>query len=147
MAALVVKEHIRRAGLADLVTVSSAGVESWHVGKPADPRTVKVLAERGYPTKHVATQINETHLAADLLLAMDSGHMRALLPLIKDSNKVQMLRSFTSDSSGTLDIPDPYLDNQSEFYKVLEIIESTTPGLLTWLRSQLADSITARSKL
>ncbi|MDI5980588.1 protein tyrosine phosphatase, partial [Amycolatopsis magusensis] len=36
MAALVFREQLRRAGLADRVRVSSAGIGPWHVGEPAD---------------------------------------------------------------------------------------------------------------
>ncbi len=94
MAALVFGEQVRRAGLADRIRVTSAGIGPWHVGEPADERARRVLAERGYPTEHVATQVSPDHLSADLLLAMDSGHEKALRRLVGDQDRVRMFRSF-----------------------------------------------------
>ncbi|SDC97772.1 protein-tyrosine phosphatase [Actinokineospora iranica] len=84
MAALVFGEHLRRAGLLDRVRVSSAGTGGWHVGDPADPRTGHVLARGGYPTDHVASRLGSDHLDADLLVAMDEGHARALRARVPD---------------------------------------------------------------
>src|SRR5437763_14376828 len=75
MAALVFGEHLRRAGLAGRVRVTSAGIGAWHVGDPADSRAARTLARAGYPTSHVAAQVDDRHLDADLLLAMDSSHL------------------------------------------------------------------------
>jgi protein-tyrosine phosphatase len=48
-AAVVFTEHLRRAGLAESVRVSSAGVGQWHVGQSIDARAGAELARRGYP--------------------------------------------------------------------------------------------------
>lgn len=137
MAALVVREHLRRAELAEQVTVSSAGIEAWCVGGPADARTEQVLAEYGYPTEHVVAQLSAEHLAADLLVAMDSGHERVLKSLVSDPAKVRMLRSFITPVPADLNVPDPYLGGQSGFYEVMRMIEAATPGLIAWLKLPL----------
>jgi protein-tyrosine phosphatase len=46
---MVFTEHLRRAGLAESVRVSSAGVGPWHVGQSIDARAGAELARRGYP--------------------------------------------------------------------------------------------------
>ena len=38
MAAAILRRRLYEAGLADAVTVESAGTGRWHVGGPADPR-------------------------------------------------------------------------------------------------------------
>ncbi|MBR7678700.1 low molecular weight phosphotyrosine protein phosphatase, partial [Streptomyces daliensis] len=43
MAEAVFRARVEEAGLDDLVTTSSAGTGSWHVGDPADPRTSAAL--------------------------------------------------------------------------------------------------------
>jgi protein-tyrosine phosphatase len=140
MAALVFGEHLRRAGLDGRVRVSSAGIGPWHVGDPADARAARTLAGHGYPTQHVAAQVDEDHLAADLLLAMDSGHRHALRDLLahqgSDAGRVRMLRSF-DPGAGDLDVPDPYYGGRRDFTEVLTMIESAMPGLLTWVRDRL----------
>ncbi len=137
MAALVFAEHVRRAGLADRVRVSSAGVGPWHAGEPADARARRVLAAHGYPTDHVAAQVDDGHLGADLLLAMDSGHEKALRGLVADPAGVRMLRSFDPAATGDLDVPDPYYGGPDGFTDVLAMIEAAMPGLLEYVRERL----------
>lgn len=137
MAALVFAEHVRRAGLADRVRVSSAGVGPWHVGEPADPRARRTLAAHGYPTEHVAAQVDDDHLGADLLLAMDSGHEKALRRLVDDKDRVAMFRSFDPEATGDLDVPDPYYGGPDGFADVLAMVEAAMPGLLEYVREQL----------
>lgn len=137
MAALVFGEHVRRAGLADLVRVSSAGVGAWHVGEPADGRATEILAAHGYPTRHVAHQVDEDELAADLLLAMDSGHEKALRRMVDEPARIRMFRSFDPAADGDLDVPDPYY-NDAGFDDVLAMIEAAVPGLLDHVRDHLS---------
>lgn len=134
-AALVFAEQLRRAGLGGAVRVTSAGIGAWHVGEPVDERAGEVLDQRGYPFEHVAAQVGAEHLDADLFLAMDSGHERALRKLVDDPARVRMLRSFDPDATGDLDVPDPYYGGPEGFDEVLDMIESATPGLLAWARA------------
>ncbi len=134
MAALVFGEHLRHAGLADRVRVSSAGTDGWHVGDAADPRTARVLARHGYPVAHVAAQVGPDHLAADLLVAMDEGHARALRALGPDPGRVVLLRAFDPDAGPDLDVPDPYYGGASGFEDVLAMVEAAVPGLLDRVR-------------
>jgi protein-tyrosine phosphatase len=138
MAALVFAEHVRRAGLADRVRVSSAGVGPWHVGEPADARARSTLTAHGYPTEHTAAQVDDDHLSADLLLAMDSGHEKALRRLVADPDRVRLFRSFDPDATGDLDVPDPYYGGPDGFTDVLAMVEAAVPGLLDHVREQLA---------
>jgi protein-tyrosine phosphatase len=136
MAAVVLREHLRRAGLEDKVTVSSAGIGGWHVGEPADRRAARTLSRAGYPTDHVAAQVGPSHLDADLLVAMDAGHHEALVDLA-GSDRVRMFRSFDPAAGDDLDVPDPYYGERDGFTVVLAMIEAATPGLLDWVRARL----------
>ncbi|MGW6933630.1 low molecular weight protein-tyrosine-phosphatase [Lentzea sp. NPDC054927] len=135
VAALVFREWLSREGLSSSVTVSSAGTGGWHVGDPADPRALKTLADNGYPTDHVAAQVGDPHLAADLLVALDSGHARTLRRMV-DPDRVRLLRSFDPDADD-VDVPDPYYGDDSGFTEVLVMIEAAMPGLIAWVREQL----------
>ncbi|WNM32981.1 low molecular weight protein-tyrosine-phosphatase [Streptomyces sp. Li-HN-5-11] len=137
-AALVFAEHLRRAGLGGSVRVSSAGIGPWHVGEPVDERAAEVLARHGYPVEHVAAQVGAEHLGADLFLAMDRGHDKALRRLVDDPSRVRLLRSFDPAAAGDLDVPDPYYGGPEGFDEVLVMIEAAMPGLLAWTRGRLA---------
>ncbi len=135
MAALVFREWLQREGLSSHVRVSSAGTGGWHVGDPADSRALKTLADNGYPTDHVAAQVSDLHLDADLLVALDSGHARALRRMV-DPDRVRLLRSFDPEADG-VDVPDPYYGDREGFDQVLVMIEAAMPGMLAWVREQL----------
>jgi protein-tyrosine phosphatase len=137
MAATVFVEALRRAGLAHRVRVSSAGTGAWHVGQPADPRTAAALRRAGYTCKHVATQVGAEHLSADLLVALDYGHLAALRRLVRDPGRVRLLRSFDQTVGRDLDVPDPYYGGKHSFDDVLSIVRAAIPGLLAWVREQL----------
>ncbi|SDK69297.1 protein-tyrosine phosphatase [Actinopolyspora mzabensis] len=137
MAALVFGEHLRRAGLSDRVEVSSAGTGPWHAGESADPRTSAVLADHGYSTEHTAAQLDEHHLDADLLVAMDAGHLRVLRDEVQDADRVRLLRSFDPKSDEWAEVPDPYFGGERGFDGVMEMIEAAVPGLLDRVRAGL----------
>ncbi len=136
-AALVFAEHLRRAGLDGAVRVSSAGIGPWHAGEPIDERAGARLARHGYPVGHVAAQIGAEHRDAELFLAMDRGHEKALRRLVDNPSRVRMLRSFDPDATGDLDVPDPYYGGPEGFDEVLAMIEAAMPGLLAWVRERL----------
>lgn len=139
MAALVFGEHLRREGLAGQVEVTSAGTGPWHVGEGADPRTAKVLADHGYPTEHVAAQFDEQHAGADLLLAMDAGHLRVARDEADDPARVRLLRSFDPAADEWAEVPDPYFGGDRGFEDSLAMIEAAMPALLDWVRTHLHD--------
>lgn len=135
MAELVFRAKLAEAGLADGVTVSSAGVGPWHVGEPADRRAQATLKAHGYPTQHVASQVNDSDLAADLLLAADEGHLDFLRARVEDPSRVRLLREFDPAARPGAEVPDPYYGDDDGFEDVLAMIERTMPGLLDWVRA------------
>ncbi len=133
----VFAEHLRRAELDHRVRVTSAGTGGWHTGDPADPRTEDVLRRNGYLTKHRARQVSVEHTDADLLVALDAGHVRSLRRIVDHPDRVRLLRSFDPDAGDDLDVPDPYYGGDNGFDDVLVMIEASMPGLLDWVRQRL----------
>jgi protein-tyrosine phosphatase len=140
MAESVFRRQVEKAGLADLVEVSSAGVGGWHVGEPMDERAAETLAAAGYPTEHAAAKAGPEHLDADLILAMDGGHYEALLRLVDDQDRVRMFRSFDPAADpDDLDVPDPYYGPTDGFDELLAMIEAAMPGLVEFVREHVTD--------
>jgi protein-tyrosine phosphatase len=139
MAEKMFAHQIKERGLADAVRVSSAGTGGWHAGDPADQRASHVLREHGYPTGHCAAQIDDEHLAADLVVALGRNHVRMLRELGVPPTKIRMLRSFDPRSAPhALDVEDPYYGTQDDFEDVFGVIEASLPGLHDWVDEQLA---------
>lgn len=137
MAALVFTEHLRRAGLAEQVRVTSAGIGSWHIGDDIDRRARATLTNHGYRVEHAAAQVAPEHLDADLLLAADRGHLRELRRRVDDPDRVRLLRSFDADAPDGAEVPDPYYGARDGFTEVLAMIEAAMPGLLDWVRENI----------
>ena len=133
----VFAHEVEQAGLAERIRVTSAGTGSWHVGDPADARAAALLAEHGYVETHVARQVDDELLAADLLVALDAGHLRALRRIAPEPDRVQLLRAFDPDAPPGAGVPDPYYGGPEGFTEVLTMIRSAMPGLLEYVKAQL----------
>jgi protein-tyrosine phosphatase len=137
MAEIVFADALRREDLTHRVRVSSAGTGTWHIGDPADPRTAAALRRAGYDCEHVAAQLDVQHLSADLLVALDYGHLTALRRLVAPPERVVLLRSFDRAAGKDLDVPDPYFGGKHGFDEVLSMVRAAVPGLLAWVRARI----------
>jgi protein-tyrosine phosphatase len=142
---VVLTQRIATADLAHRVLVDSAGTGDWHLGHPADPRSVAVLEQAGYEISHTARQITADWLAGiDLALAMDCANYENLQRMITEvgaSTSLRMMRSFDpsmahiAEPSDVLDVPDPYYGGEQGFIDVLAMIERASDGLVAQLRN------------
>lgn len=141
MAESVFRTRMEEAGLDGLVEVDSAGTGGWHEGDGADPRTVSVLGEHGYAGEHTARQIQASWFSRlDLVIALDTGHLKALrrlAPTQEDAEKVRLLRSYDPAAGADLDVPDPYYGGLADFEECLEMVEAASEGLLAEVRQQV----------
>jgi protein-tyrosine phosphatase len=126
--------ELEQAGLAKAVQVSSAGTGNWHVGSPADERAAAVLRAAGYDVAHIARQVDAEQLGADLIVALDRSHQRALRSLVPEPDRVRLLRSFDPDAPSGAEVPDPYYGDDDGFTTVLEMIRAAMPGMIEWVR-------------
>ena len=133
----MLRAALHEAGLADRVTVSSAGTGDWHVGQGAHPPARRALARAGYPSDHVARQIGAADLdRADLVLAADRTHLRFLRRMTADQDKIVLLRSF-DPAADTDEVPDPYYGPDSGFDDVVEMTAAALPGIVEEIRRRL----------
>jgi protein-tyrosine phosphatase len=141
MAEIVFRARVAEAGLDELVEVDSAGTGGWHEGDGADPRTVAVLEDNGYPGGHTARQFQSSWFSRlDLVIALDSGHLgalRRLAPTEQDAGKVRLLRSYDPAAGDDLDVPDPYYGGMDGFEECLEMVEAASTGLLAAVREDM----------
>jgi protein-tyrosine phosphatase len=133
MAEVVFKHLAREAGLEASIAVISAGTGDWHVGEPADERTVTALRDHGYDgSKHRARQFDPDWFdKLDLVVVFDHGQERILKAWAnndRDRSKVQLLLSFDNEQT-LVDVPDPYYSDAALFDQVLSMIERASTAL------------------
>lgn len=138
MAEKVFAQFLHEAGLDGSVRVSSAGIDGWHEGEGADPRTVAELEAHGYDSDHEAAQVGDDHLEADLLVALDTGHARQLLQLGAPADRIVLLRSFDEHAESE-SVADPYYSSEDAFTEVREQIEAAMPALVAWAADRVSD--------
>jgi protein-tyrosine phosphatase len=144
MAAAVFRARVEEAGLDGRVEVDSAGTGGWHEGDGADRRAIAVLTANGYEGRHVARQFRAGWFAErDLVIALDSGHLRQLRRLAADPEeaaRIRLLLSYVADTGDDPDVPDPYYGDTDGFEHCLALIEPAAQALLDTVRAALDDS-------
>lgn len=131
MAATMFEQGLRERGLHKVIRVTSAGT-SRCAGEPADTRARRVLLDHGYPdpVTHRATQFDDEHLAADLVVVMTGQHSWDLQKRGVDPARVRLLRSFDPRSTGHVDVGNPCFG--ADFDRAFGSIEAAMSGLLDW---------------
>jgi protein-tyrosine phosphatase len=141
MAEHIFRRHAEDEGLD--VEVDSSGTGHWHVGDPADERTVATLRKAGYRSAHRARQFEAGWFDRyDLIIALDRGHHGDLQGMALDEKargKVRLLREFDPDTRDP-DVADPYYGRNSAFEEVREQIEAAVPGLIEHVRRASKES-------
>lgn len=147
IAEAVLRDQFAQSELDDRVQVASAGTAAYHVGNPADRRSLAALRANGYDLNHRAQRFtSEGFGSAGLILAMDHSNLadlRSTLP-VAAHGRVRLLRSFDPELAGLpendplLEVPDPYYGDASDFEVVLTMVESASPGVVEFVRRSLA---------
>lgn len=122
----IFRDIIGKRGIAGHVTHDSAGTHGYHIGEPADSRTIQVAESNGIRIADLrARKISVKDFERfDHLVAMDDGHRQAMLRLAPPGTegKVSMLLDYHAAYSGQ-DIPDPYYGNMKDFEHTYGLIE------------------------
>jgi len=107
--------------------VYSSGLSAL-VGKPADPFSVELMAEKNIDLNHhCAQQINSVLVSSsDLILTMERKHIDIIQSKFPEARgKVHLIGKWIDDK----EVPDPYKKNKQAFIEAENIIES---GLAAW---------------
>ena len=129
---------IERAGLADKVTLDSAGTGAYHVGELSDSRTREAARRRGYMLEHRAWQFTARDFSRfDLVLAMDAQNLRNLRRQMPAGADLRLFRSFDPTAPEGAEVPDPWYGGDDGFHEVLDQCERACEGLLAHVRSRV----------
>jgi len=115
--------------------IESAGLGDWHVGNPPDQRAQRHARSRGYDlSAQRARQVSARDFEEfDLILAMDSGHLRSLRSMARPEHAGK-IRLFVEDC----DVPDPYYGGAEGFERVLDLVEERCRAMLDELRRAIS---------
>lgn len=142
LAKVVFADHVRKAGMESGLKIDSCGTGGWHAGEGADPRSVKVAAERGLQLEHVARMLHHTDFDTyRYLIAMDRSNRTNMVNMGAPRERVHLIRSFDPAMAGRpereLEVPDPYYGGEDGFAKVYTMLDTACAGLLDAIRQEL----------
>ena len=133
----VLAQRVADAGLADRITVDSAGTHDYHVGRPPDERAQQHAARRGVDlSAQRARQLKAQDFDDfDLVLVMDDANQHAARALCPPGqrHKLRRLTDFCTRHRAS-EVPDPYYGGAAGFEAVLDLVEDACDGLLLALR-------------
>jgi protein-tyrosine phosphatase len=128
--------------LLDRLDVDSCGLGDWHVGGPADPRTIAACKCQNVPVPSIARLWDPARDPErfDLIVPMDRQNYRTLLTRGAPRDRVRMMRHFEPAAPGTgllftdaaaiPDVPDPYTGPDSGFDELYRMLHGACRGLV-----------------
>lgn len=143
MGEVLLREELRRAGLAGKVEVDSAGTGDWHLGEAMHAGARAELSRRGYDgSMHEARQIQASWLHDyDLVLAMDRSNLSSLRRMADGDGdllgRIQLMLSFDPDAPAGAEVPDPYNGTPEDYAEVFELVQAAARGLASQLAAKL----------
>ncbi len=130
---------IRREGLENEIVCDSAGILNYHAGESADKRMQKHAIKRGYKLTSISRQIDpkKDFDKFDMIIGMDNQNIKDLNKLARnDQDKMKISQMSDFSLSHKYDqVPDPYYGGDQGFELVLDILENTCEGLLSYLKN------------
>ena len=134
----VFEDVARREGLAEEITVDSAGTHGfYHAGEPPDPRAQESLLSRGIDISDQQARLLDPEDCErfDYILTMDEANYRAVSSLCRGSVTVRPFLDYATDSPER-EVPDPYHGGPGGFEYALNLIEEASEGLLHEIRAR-----------
>lgn len=135
----VFRKKAKEAGLD--IEIDSAGTNGFHTGETPDTRTREIGQKRGYDFSGIKSrQISEDDFAHfDHILGMDMKNIRALHDIapLRQKSKLRLFLDYAPNTP-TREVPDPYYSGKDGFENVLDLCEQACEGLISALKTNLA---------
>ena len=127
MAEAIFNDKVSKKGLSYIFESDSAGTANYHIGKPADKRTIDTVERMGIKITHTARQVTTPDLNHyEYILAMDAENMEILNTLAEADKhlggRIYLMRDFepgaqphntTSEKQPYTNV-DPLTDNKRD---------------------------------
>lgn len=135
---------VAEAGLADRVTIDSAGTHSYHLDHAPHPETQAELARRGVDVgEQISRLVTPEDLDQfDLVVAMDRANLDGIAEVVQQAGGPDAVRAevfLLLDHASTTDhdgeVPDPYY--VGGYDRVYTLVEDGCRGLLEVVRAKL----------
>lgn len=131
MAQGILEHKIKERGLTNWST-DSAGTSGWHDGEDPDPRTIKVLENKGIDLHHKSRRLRvEDFKDFDKIFVMDNKNLLSIESLVLSDEIMQKVELITNyDPRREPIVVDPYTDGIEGFEKVYTLLDRSIENFL-----------------
>lgn len=138
----LLRHALRQHGLADRVSVDSAGTHGYHVGEPPDERSIATARAYGVDLSVLrARRVTAGDFRDfDLILAMDTGHLAILRRLCPPEHRDKLRLYLEFAPHFGREVPDPYYGGRKDFHAVYHMCEAATSALIEEIRLRIGVS-------
>lgn len=134
----VFKHLIEKRGLENNFIIDSAGTSAHHTGEKADERIRIEAKKKDIEVTSISRQFNFNDFSKfDYIIVMDNSNYKNVLKLDKNQNFHSHVLKMTDFASGKYqsfdEVPDPYYGGLEGFQLILDLLENTCEGFLSYL--------------
>jgi len=129
----VFRNEAENRGVADQLTIDSAGTGGWHIGNPPDQRSIQTAANHGININHqVCRRLTSNDFNTfDLIFGMDNSNIINATSANKRNGPAQVLLFTQYAGMGdNLEIADPYYGGGEGFEIAYQLIKQASRGAL-----------------
>jgi len=142
LAEAMLRHRLRGMGLGRRIAVASAGTRPGQLGRPPDPRVVRLAQVYGVPLGRIrARQATPALLERSThILVMEHAHSEELAQLAAGSvalQRVRLLGDYQPGAAAGRPVADPYFGDWQGFEAVYAQIDGALDGLLEQLVADL----------
>ncbi|MGI9014948.1 MAG: low molecular weight protein-tyrosine-phosphatase [Phycisphaerales bacterium] len=124
---------VEQRDLTNNFDIDSAGTGHWHIGHPADIRSINIAHQHGITLPSLGRQIDASDFTRfHHLIALDDSIAEELKQLGAPAERVSLMLDY-HPGTHLCDVPDPYLGSADGFVTVYNLIEPSCRGLLDQL--------------
>ncbi len=129
----VFRNEAGKRGVADQITIDSAGTGGWHIGNPPDQRSTQTAASHDINISHqVCRRLTSRDFSTfDLILGMDNSNISNAASANGANGPAQILLFTQFAGMGDdLEIADPYYGGVEGFETAYQLIKQASRGAL-----------------
>lgn len=136
----IFNRRVEEQNLAHIISSQSVGTSDYHIGEPADRRSIQVAQQNGITLDHQARQFSVDDFENfDYIIAMDRSNYENIRVLAKEPDhrnyKLFLMREF-DDVKDEVDVPDPYWSGKDGFQQVFDILDRSIHNFLVYLKKE-----------
>jgi len=131
----IFRQTVMRAGRVEQFQIDSAATGAFHIGNPPDERAIEVADYHGIDIgDQRCRRIDKDDFHHfDFIICMDRSNI-ANVEALRPAGSKAKIKLFLQVALGhNQPVPDPYLDMNTSFEEVFQLIEKASHGLLTRL--------------